>query len=372
MTDSSPTLMPQAERRGKILAVVSGKGGSGKTMLAVSLAQGLAIADRTVMLVDADFATGGLSYYLTFREFGNSRVGISDLLDHYESVPPLETWAAQKSFDDLEYDSLWMSNIRLAPIGDQRRFSTADRSPLEAIADIIRQAADLADIVIVDCRGGIDIESLGVCQLSDEILIVVETDTTSIRTSQHLIEVLAEYRIKSKVVGFVLNKVMDDPTPLAKTVGALLSIGYLGAVPFDIEATRSYIQGRIPSPSSLFSRQIFSIIPKIYKKIDRFKSGRVISPEEFGSVTLKSPEAGAGGVFIFGISLYLSAIYIWVTYSGVGYRILSWQYLDVAVMIISNILLVLALSDATKQILGRFVRGQNQAIVRFFGLKRQR
>lgn len=80
MTDQSARDQ-DGRRVGKSIAVVSGKGGSGKTMVAVALAQGVALAERSCILIDADFATGGLTYYLTFRNFKNARIGLSDILE---------------------------------------------------------------------------------------------------------------------------------------------------------------------------------------------------------------------------------------------------------------------------------------------------
>lgn len=351
---------PFVERNklGKVVAIVSGKGGSGKTMLAVALAQGAALAGREVVLIDTDFATGGLSYYLTFREFNNARLGISDVLEGDGLFPSLSSWAVSGVSNGLGRG--WLSKLRLVPMGDQRRFfDDTERRSSKLLQSIIEEARHLGDLVIVDCRGGIDNQSLEVCHMVDEILIVVETDSTSIRSSQHLTDVLSEQKLRSKVAGFVLNKVMDNPTALAKTASSLLGIAYLGSIPFDIEATRSYIQGHIPDSNTLFSQQVFATLPRFMTDMDIYDRIPVLSPEEFGSVTLRSPEVRLGGLVVLTISLYLSATYIFFLYSSYfGQKYFFDELRAVGILFIfgANIITFIALSDSVKQKIGRFFR----------------
>ena len=351
----------EPNKPGKVVAVVSGKGGSGKTMLAVALAQGAALAGREVVLVDTDFATGGLSYYLTFREFNNARLGLSEVLEDDAPAPPLSSWAVSGVSDRPGRN--WLSKVRLVPMGDQRRFfdNTQRKSP-KHLQSIINDASYLGDIVIVDCRGGIDNQSLEVCHMVDEILIVVETDSTSIRASQHLTDVLSAQKLRSKVAGFVLNKVMDNPTALAKTASSLLGIPYLGSIPFDIEATRSYIQGRIPDPSTLFSRQVFATLPRLVPDMndfDVYDGIPILSPEEFSSVTLRSPEVRFGGLVVLAVIFYMSAAYMFFLYSsyfGREYFFPELRFVGTLFILGANIITFIALSDSIKQKIGRFFR----------------
>src|SRR5436305_4163571 len=62
------------------IAVVSGKGGSGKTMIASVMAEIADAAGEQVILVDADTGTAGLSFYLGLELVANTAVGVSNLL----------------------------------------------------------------------------------------------------------------------------------------------------------------------------------------------------------------------------------------------------------------------------------------------------
>jgi flagellar biosynthesis protein FlhG len=334
-------------------------------MLAIALAQGAAIVGKNAVLVDTDFATGGLTYYLTFRAFGNSRVGFSELLAG-KSPGRLSEWAAAGRPEGPNED--WLSRVRLVSIGDPRRIRDGQSLDIaQPLEQVLREASDLGELVIVDCRGGIDSQSIAVCGMVDEIVIVVETDTTSIRASQHLADTLSDQNLKHKVAGFVLNKVMDDPTALAKTASSLLGTAYLGSIPFDIEATRSYIQGRIPDAGSLFSRHAFAILPRLMSGVDNYSAIQVLSPEEFGTVTLRSPEARLGGLIIFSMAFYLFVIYVWARYSEI-FDFGRYQYWDMTILVFTNVLVFAALSDPIKQVIGR----QSRRYLNFFRIFRAR
>ena len=66
MTDApQPTrLRPRAARAGRLIAVASGKGGVGKTWLAITLGHALARAGRRVLLFDADLGLANVDVQL--------------------------------------------------------------------------------------------------------------------------------------------------------------------------------------------------------------------------------------------------------------------------------------------------------------------
>lgn len=342
--------------KGKAIAVVSGKGGSGKTMLAVALAQGLALMNREVLLIDTDFGTGGLTYYLTFRAFQKARVGLADLILAPSRDDTILDWAAHGRPESSEQG--WLHSVRLVPVGDQRRIGDdVTDELLEAISSVLWQAREIFDVIIVDCRGGIDQQSLAVCDRCDEILVVVETDTTSIQASQHLMDTISRRNLSQKVAGFVLNKVMDDPSVIAKTASSLLKTDYLGAVPFDIDATRAYIQGSVPSTKSLFSVHAFAILPAIFRPAyDYYVDIKTLSPEEFSTVTLKTPELRYGALVVAVAAVYAVIAGAWLFWSNshLGKILLTVKEVSTALAVVAA-LVVAALSDRVKQSLGRIV-----------------
>jgi septum site-determining protein MinD len=188
----------------KALAIVSGRGGSGKTLVATALAEAMSICDKRLLLVDADFGTGGLSYYLGFNVYGKVLNGLTELLQRKQQ-PAASVIVASAREEFVQYYP-FLRKIKLLPIGRKRLMKQSEElvSPGSLQSLIDSCAADF-DYVIFDCRGGVDEDSLSVCAAVNDILVIIETDAAAIRASQDLIETLSEKGLEGKVTGFILN-----------------------------------------------------------------------------------------------------------------------------------------------------------------------
>jgi len=67
----------------KVLAVVSGKGGSGKTLFVTTLMLELDRNDIKVILVDGDLGTGGASYFLGLDHVRSIQIGLTEILTSF-------------------------------------------------------------------------------------------------------------------------------------------------------------------------------------------------------------------------------------------------------------------------------------------------
>jgi flagellar biosynthesis protein FlhG len=341
----------------KSVAVVSGKGGSGKTMVAVAMAQGLAVDGYRVLLIDTDFATGGLTYYLTFNVFHQGRFGLADIFNKSQDRPSMEDLVAYSKADHDERH--WLARINLIPIGDQRRLYDVVSDDIKfIIEDIINQGRGIFDVIIVDCRGGIDSQSIDVCSACEDILLVMETDTTSIQASQHLVDILSQKNLKRQLAGFILNKVMDDPSSLAKTGSSLLRADYLGAIPFDIEATRAYIQGKVPDVYSLFSHHVRASQRRLFPELSNLSVVKPLDSAQFGTLSLRTPEAKIGAVILAAIALNAAFFAVWAvlgqpeTYQNRVAVPLREILIGIGV---ASLLVLAALSESFKVGLGRLL-----------------
>jgi flagellar biosynthesis protein FlhG len=230
------------------------------------------------------------------------------------------------------------------------------------IKQVISAAEDEFDYIIVDCRGGIDPQSIGVCSSCDAILIVAETDATSIQATQHLVDILTRSELKRKVSGFILNKVMDDPTPLAKAATSFFRSEYLGSIPFDIDATRSYIQGDLPKFSSLFSRHVQHSLSSLLASARSYRSVKILQPSEFSTVTLRSPETRLGGALLASMALYLTAGVFLFSIGLIRYDLSFIEIRYIAGFLAGAYLLLTlgSLSDYVKQTIGSIFSTYNR------------
>lgn len=277
------------------IAIVSGKGGSGKTMVAATLAQLLDEQGR-VLLIDADLGTAGLSYYLGLNTVANISVGLTNVLDHTNSMDVEECAQPMNGFECS----------RFLAVGDHRSYFERSGSTDEMttrVSSIIESKRHQDDIVIVDCRGGIDSDSLAVCRAVDTILIVAETDTTSFQATQHLVEVLTRHNLSQKLGGFIINKVFDDPSTIARAGTASFKCQYLGSIPFDLEATKRFLLGELPSRNGMFTTQVWHAAYKLLPEIIRRPSVAQLSFEDFRSLSIRDNNSVLGGMILSLISL---------------------------------------------------------------------
>jgi cellulose biosynthesis protein BcsQ len=165
-----------------ILTVVSGKGGVGKTMLSVAVANELSKA-RPTLLVDLDFfnrGITGLMATLKNRKTGR-RLEMPDFLRTTEADPEAPEdpgdgadWVAveiRKNLWFVDYPDLTQAEIR--------KFETMAVGELKAaLADFLNKALKVTgcDCVVLDCHGGPDNSSFAACLISDHNLMVSEPD----------------------------------------------------------------------------------------------------------------------------------------------------------------------------------------------------
>ena len=171
---------------GKIWAVASGCGGTGKTMLAVSLAIGAAQKDRSVILLDAAGISRGCDLLL-----GMESVMAIDLTDAISQ---------QMELNAALYPVVQCPGLRLV------NASFAEHAPLDEFAGVVLALQSMCDVLIVDLPGGaIPIESMMSSQ--DELIYVLRPDDVSIRSTEHLMQKMRGCKAGTSLV---LNHVRKD------------------------------------------------------------------------------------------------------------------------------------------------------------------
>jgi cellulose biosynthesis protein BcsQ len=155
-----------------VISFVSGKGGVGKTMLAVACARELSLNNRT-LIIDLDFFNRGLTGLLGkgSRQCGEiEKPGF--LLGTQEAQ--VEKWnivEVSKNLFHIYYPDLSQE--------DMQKFETLNIEVLkESLHKFITEAARKCDCscVVVDCHGGPDNSSFAACLVADYSLLISEPD----------------------------------------------------------------------------------------------------------------------------------------------------------------------------------------------------
>jgi flagellar biosynthesis protein FlhG len=155
------------------IAVTSGKGGVGKTSVAVNLALLLARSGRRVRLVDADFGLSnaevllGIAPKYTLNDVLRGKV---DAFDAWSNGPEgLKLLSSGSGLEDM------------ANLDGQAGVSLIDF--------VLRSAAD-GEIVVIDTSPGISESVSSILAFADEVMVVTTPEPTSITDSYAAMKVL--------------------------------------------------------------------------------------------------------------------------------------------------------------------------------------
>jgi MinD-like ATPase involved in chromosome partitioning or flagellar assembly len=274
--------------KGRVICFVSAKGGSGKTVLAVSTAYVLLKAGKKVVTIDCDFSTRGMSLFL-----------LSSLIDTGSlDTPPISACLAELVLEGISPDvrpmvvqneglefHVVVSNQKLREGGvPEDRFLGTRSDPgstnfsfgvgdyYARLGKIIDVLSRKYDYVILDTRGGFDYTSAVPALLADYHVVVLEADEISVQQVNGLKTKLDEYAVQLEVGkkprGFLVNKALYSPTDklfvenVARTYGG----NPIGTIPIDRLAIKAYQKKNFAigaSPESDFAHYSLDAIGRI-------------------------------------------------------------------------------------------------------------
>ncbi len=206
----------------RVISVISGKGGVGKTTIAANLGVALAKRGLKVLLIDADIAMANTSLLLNMQ---NSPITLHDVL------------LGEASVQDAIYDG--PAGLKFMPSGlSLENYRRVDSERLQSIIDSVRVQFDF---IILDCAAGIEKNVLAAISASDEVLLVAMPTSPSI--ADVLKAKITAQRLGAKPIGTILNFVRDERGEVQKDeVMKILELPVLGSVPYDDEVRRSFMQ----------------------------------------------------------------------------------------------------------------------------------
>lgn len=182
--------------RGQVIAIFGGKGGVGKTVVAVNLAVALAkTSDARVALVDADFWFGDVGAHLNLSP---SRT-ILDLVPRYNEL------------DDELLGKVMIrheSGVRvlLGPYHPE----DAERIPSDALQQIVQTLADTFDFVILDCPTSYDERNLTVLESADQIVVVLTPEIGAVKNTSTFFELAEKLELPTGKMRIVLNRANSE------------------------------------------------------------------------------------------------------------------------------------------------------------------
>ncbi|MEX8492862.1 AAA family ATPase [Sphaerotilus sp.] len=171
-----------------ILAITSGKGGVGKTMLSANLAAALARLGEKVLVIDADLGLANLDVVLNLHPR-------TTLHDVFTGKAPL---------DQAVIDAPGGFQVMLAGSGliEYSRLTAQVREQLALLLDTVRPRYDR---VLIDTGAGISDIVLYAVSLADEVLVIATPEPTALADAYATIKVLAMQQSRTSTM-LVVNQ----------------------------------------------------------------------------------------------------------------------------------------------------------------------
>jgi flagellar biosynthesis protein FlhG len=180
-----------APHRAMRIAVTSGKGGVGKTSIAINLAVALARLGHKVGLFDADFALGNVDVML----------GLAPRM-HLGSV-----LAGDRSIGDITIDG--PSGIRVIPAGcGVRALTNLTELQWQRLATALDDASATLDFLVIDTASGISDNVLDLVDLADYALVVTSYEPAAVVDSYATVKLISAAD-RSRDIGIVVNASKD-------------------------------------------------------------------------------------------------------------------------------------------------------------------
>ena len=217
---------------GKVIAMVSGKGGVGKTTISAELCSSLSLKHSVV----------GIDFDMGFRNL--------DILTNMQNDVVYDMGDVLKGNCSLQ-NALCKcpnSNFHLLAASATDFYEDMD---VDAVAFVIEALKKRFDFVIVDCAAGINKSVRDICKLSDTVVIVAVPERTSLRDEEHAAKIIG--KITDAKIRLVINKFNKD----------MVSIGVYPNIDDMIDHVGIRLVGVVPFYENLIIEQN---IGKIIKK----------------------------------------------------------------------------------------------------------
>lgn len=172
---------------GELIAVLSGKGGTGKTSICAGVATALAELGERVVCIDCDIGLRNLDISL-----GLSEVGALSFLDVSQGGYSLSKATRHPAFANLQFLT---APIQCAP----------EKIDQVAFGRMLAMACEQADYVLLDAPAGIDLGFRMAARYAGRILLVTGPDPAAVRDAGRAGELLE--RMGKENIRLIVNRV---------------------------------------------------------------------------------------------------------------------------------------------------------------------
>ena len=243
-------------KKSRVITITSGKGGVGKTNIAVNLAIALQMIGKRVLLIDADIGMANVDVLL-------GSISKHNVLDLLEDGVELKDVLVEGSHG-VNYIS-GSSGVEKA-----LNFTYEERRLLHKK---LANCDELADIILVDTGAGLGRHVVDFLIAADEVLLVTTPEPTSLSDAFAVIKTYNAHSEK-KNIRLVVNRIFDEEErievteKLNATANKMLNIsvtcaGYIFEDRTVIECVKKQVPFIIEKPDCLASKCISQLVDNL-------------------------------------------------------------------------------------------------------------
>ena len=251
---------------------ISGKGGTGKTMLASFLSIIFAGSSRSVLAIDAD-PNANLAATLGFphpeRIIPISEMG--DLIEQRTGARPGEAtpyFKLNPKVDDIP-EKYWVEHngIKLMVMVRLKKGGSGCYCPENALLEalVAHLLLQRDEMVIMDMVAGVEHLGRATAKAVDEMIVVVEPGKGSIETAYRIRELAKDIGLQN--IGVVGNKIRNGREK-DFLISRMPSFEFLGFIAYDQAIVEADLAG-LPLINS--SQKVMSDVKSITARLDRLK-----------------------------------------------------------------------------------------------------
>lgn len=237
-------LLKEQTPQARVIAVTSGKGGVGKTSIAVNLALQFREQGKKVVVLDADFGLANVEVMLGIRPQYN----LADLIFNNKSIDEIITQGPM-GIGFISGGSGVQDLVNL------------DKEQLKKLIIKLVKLDTLYDVIIIDTGAGISDSVIEFVLSSPEVILVVTPEPTSITDAYSLLKAVnrkKEFNRNNKSIKVITNRIenIEDGMEIFDKISIVVSkflniqLEYLGYIPHDKRIANAVIEQKPISMSS--------------------------------------------------------------------------------------------------------------------------
>jgi pilus assembly protein CpaE len=242
------------KKHGRVIAVFSGKGGSGVSFIATNLAASMSVS---TLLADLNFQAGDAASFLGI----DPKYSVVDFVHNRARLD-----------DSLTNSFLSVHSSRLSLLAAPPEAHEAEDVKPQDVTEILHLVRQKFDCIVLDLPHTFDSSTVAALDLADDILIVLTLDIPGIRSANRAMKVFNRLKYPKTKVHVVVNRWSKNIDVQLQKVEAHLDEKILGLIPNDYRKVMDSINLGQPlvesEPTSKITIELKRIASLVFDGVD--------------------------------------------------------------------------------------------------------